>query len=51
MHCFRFISGYRHGLTERLLDYAVKECKSHRSIAGNLIDEIENKYRVKLEQV
>ena len=31
-HCFRFMSGYRQGLTGPLLDYDMKKHRSHRQI-------------------
>lgn len=43
-HCFRFMSGYRNGLTGGLLDYAVKKYKSHRSIPGDRIQHLTNEF-------
>jgi hypothetical protein len=35
-HCFRFIQGYRHGLSGSILEYAVKIDTSHRAIPANV---------------
>ena len=35
-YCFRFMSGYRSGLTGLLLDYSVKKYKGHRAIPANI---------------
>lgn len=43
-HCFRFISGYRQGMTGGLLDYAVKKYKSHRCIPVNMLMELTEQY-------
>ncbi len=43
-HCFRFINGYRHGLTGGLLDYAVKKYKSHRAIPAEIITTLQRQY-------
>ena len=45
-HCFRFMSGYRHGMTGGLLDYAVKKYKSHRHIPDNMINELAEEYKL-----
>lgn len=36
-YCFRFMSGYRIGLTGRLLNYGVKKYKYHKMISRNAI--------------
>ena len=36
--CFRFMDGYRHGLSGPILDYTLKKCKTHRSIPPTLVD-------------
>jgi hypothetical protein len=36
-HCFRFMSGYRHGLTGNLLDYTQRKYKGHRAIPNFVI--------------
>ena len=35
-HCFRFMDGYRKGLTGPVLEYAVKKYKSHRRLSTSL---------------
>ena len=51
-HCFRFISGYRLGITGPALDYAMKKYKSHRSFppeacAAEIIAEMKGKSKAK----
>jgi hypothetical protein len=36
--CFRFMSGYRQGLSGPILDYTLKKCKAHRSIPPDIVD-------------
>ena len=43
-HCFRFMSGYRHGLTGNLLDYTQKKYKGHRTIPNFVITDLQNEY-------
>ena len=38
-HCFRFMDGYRKGLTGPVLEYAVKKYKSHRRLFSSLLVE------------
>jgi DDE superfamily endonuclease len=40
-HCFRFMQGYRHGLSGTILEYAVKKYTSHRAIPANVFRTIE----------
>ena len=42
-HCFRFMSGYRNGLSGCLLDYAMKKYRGHRQIPAGIVADIENK--------
>jgi hypothetical protein len=47
-HCFRFMSGYRHGLKGPLLDYVLKKYRGHRAIpqfVGNELVELEDGYK------
>lgn len=46
-HCFRFMSGYRNGLSGGLLDYAVKKYTSHRIIPSHVIAELRVEYESK----
>ena len=43
-HCFRFMQGYRHGLSGSILEYAVKRYTSHRAIPVHVFITIENDY-------
>ena len=43
-HCFRFMDGYRQGLTGPILEYAVKKYSSHRAIPNTIIKETEKEY-------
>ena len=43
-HCFRFMQGYRHGLSGSILEYAVKKYTSHRAIPVHAFNTIENGY-------
>ena len=43
-HCFRFMSGYRQGLTGNLLDYTQRKYKGHRAIPNFVITDFENEY-------
>ena len=36
-HCYRFMSGYRHGLSGPWLDFAMKTYKSHRRITNDVV--------------
>ena len=38
--CFRFMDGYRKGLTGPILDYTLKKCKSHRCIPDSLVAQV-----------
>ena len=38
--CYRFMDGYRQGLSGPILDYTLKKCKSHRTIPVNLVKEV-----------
>ena len=53
-YCFRFMSGYRLGLTGTLLDFSVKQYKSHRRIPEGVVAALTNMYdekqAVKLEK-
>ena len=43
-HCFRFMSGYRHGLTGNLLDYTQRKYKGHRAIPNFVITDLHKEY-------
>ena len=47
-NCYRFMSGYRHGLTGALLEYSVKKYRGHRRIPDNVIDTLANAYDKKV---
>ena len=46
-HCFRYMSGYRHGLKGPQLDYAARIYSSHRAIPGDKINELLREYGLK----
>ena len=50
-HCFRYMSGYRFGLTGPLLDYSVKKYKGHRCVNQTIINTIEKDYRDHKESI
>jgi len=39
--CYRFMDGYRKGLSGPILDYTLRKCKSHRTIPQSIIDEVQ----------
>lgn len=45
IHGYRFMDGYRKGLTGPLLDYAMKKYKSHRAIPNVTLEDLENMYK------
>eukprot|EP01032_Pedospumella_encystans_P011026 gene11026-12856_t len=51
-HCFRFMSGYRQGLSGPLLDYVMKKYRGHRAIPAfveNQIRTLEEEHKKKLQ--
>ncbi len=44
-HCQRWMAYYRKGLTGPILEFAVRNYKSHRTIPDRLIDEIREKFK------
>ena len=49
-HCFRFMDGYRKGLTGPVLEFAVKKYKSHRRLSTSLqLEKVEKDFRMKQE--
>ena len=49
-HCFRFMDGYRKGLTGPMLEYAVKKYKSRRRLSSSLLlESVEKRYLIKEE--
>ena len=49
-HCFRFMDGYRKGLTGPVLEYAVKKYKSRRRLSSSLLlENVEKEYLIKQE--
>ena len=38
--CYRFMDGYRKGLSGPILDYTLKKCKSHRSIPDSIVEKV-----------
>jgi len=38
--CYRFMDGYRKGLSGPILDYTLKKCKTHRSIPDSIIQKV-----------
>lgn len=39
--CFRFMDGYRKGLSGPILDYTLKKCKKHRSIPDDIVARVQ----------
>jgi hypothetical protein len=39
--CYRFMDGYRKGLSGPILDYTLKKCKKHRSIPNDIIERVQ----------
>ena len=39
--CYRFMDGYRKGLSGPTLDYTLRKCKSHRTIPQSTTDEVQ----------
>jgi hypothetical protein len=44
-HCFKYMQGYREGLTGRLLDYALKKYRGHRMLPAFRFEEWEIAYK------
>jgi hypothetical protein len=39
--CYRFMDGYRKGLSGPILDYTLKKCKKHRSIPDSIVERVQ----------
>ena len=39
--CYRFMDGYRKGLSGPILDYTLKKCKRHRSMPNDIIERVQ----------
>ena len=49
-HCFRYMDGYRKGLTGPLLTYAVKRFKGHRMIPNDSIEVVRQSFENSIDK-
>ena len=50
-HCWRFMAGYRVGLTGAVLEYAVKKYESHRRLSASInLATLDEEYKTNKEK-